>query len=88
MMSISHIPSSYGNLVPWQPECSLNNSFIISLTEFIFGMEVPSDYRHQPTTLLLSLLGCHGNQINYSFVLGPIDFIFGTELHWPHSMLL
>ena len=40
----------------------LCNSFVFSRIEFIFGMEVPWDNRHQPHTLLLWKLSHHGNQ--------------------------
>ena len=40
----------------------LCSSFVSSHIEFIFGIEVPWDNRHQPLTSLLWKLSCHGNQ--------------------------
>ena len=36
--------------LPWQPQCYVNNSFVLGLTEVILGMKYD---RHQPQTLLL-----------------------------------
>ena len=41
-------------------------TYIVSWIEFIFGMEVLWDNRHQPHTSLLWKLGCHGNQSEIS----------------------
>ena len=66
---------------------TLNNSFILSHIEFVFGMVVSQDNRHQPLTLLLCLLGCHGNQKipRLLLCLSFIGLIFGTELYWSHT---
>ena len=50
----------------WQPEWNLNNSFVLSRTNFRFGMEVLWDNRHQPYTSLLWQSSCHGNQLEIS----------------------
>ena len=50
----------------WQPEWNLNNSFVLSRTDFRFGMEVLWDNRHQPYTSLLCQFSCHGNQLKIS----------------------
>ena len=55
-------------------------------------MKVDRDDRYQPFTSLVWLLSCHGN-LNNSFVLTPIEFIFDMEVlednkHQPHTLLL
>ena len=39
--------------LPWQPQCYVNNSFVLSPIEVIFGMKLSWDDTHQPHTLLL-----------------------------------
>ena len=53
MISISQILCCYGNLVTWEPKRNQSNSFVLSCIEFIFGMELPWDDKHQPNTSLL-----------------------------------
>ena len=48
--------------LPWQPQCYVNNSFVLSPIEVIFGMKLSEDDRHQIHTSLLWYLGHHGNQ--------------------------
>ena len=78
MIDISHIPCYFGksvamataiyhvtlvNQLPWQSEWNLNNFFVLSSTEFIFGMDATWDNKHQPDqpdTSLLWPLGWHG----------------------------
>ena len=65
----------------WKPKCNLNYSFILSFIEFMFGMEVSWDNRHQPHTLLLWELSCHSNQSETSVTPYRIliEFIFGNK---------
>ena len=68
--------------LPWQLERNLNSSYVLSHIEATFGIKVPLDDKHQPYTLLLWLLSCHGNQrfLNNSFILSPIGFIFDMDV--------
>ena len=50
--SITHLAAMVTQL-PWQPERNLNYFFVLNCIEFMFGMEVSWDNRHQPHTLLL-----------------------------------
>ena len=50
MISISHIPLCYGNSVPMATR--VKPQFLLCLTEFMFGMEVYWDNRHQLHTLV------------------------------------
>ena len=52
MIGIRNIPHCYGYLVAMVTKRYLNNSFVLSPTEFIFDMEVLKDNKHQPHTLL------------------------------------
>ena len=45
-IGISQIPHCYGNLVAIVTKRYLNTSFVLSLIEFIFDMEVPKDDKH------------------------------------------
>ena len=47
------IPCCYGNLVAMATRVKPNNSLVLSHIEFMFGMGVPWDDRHQSYTLLL-----------------------------------
>ena len=51
MIGISHIPCSK---LPWQPELTSNNSFVLSRIEFIFGMVLAWDNH---------ISCCYGNSV-------------------------
>ena len=46
--------------MPWQPEWNVSNSFVLSPIEFIFGMELLWDERHQ------HIPRCYGNIVAMS----------------------
>ena len=52
-IGISLIPCCNGNLVAIATKVKLYNFFVLSRIEFIFGMEIPLDNRHQLHTSLL-----------------------------------
>ena len=62
LILISKPFNCYGYLVTMVTKRYLYYSFVLSPIEFIFDMEVPEDNKHQPQTLLLWLLNCHGSQ--------------------------
>ena len=53
MTGISHVPHCYDYLVAMVNKRYLKNSLVLTPIEFIFDMEVPENYKHQPRTLLL-----------------------------------
>ena len=52
MTGINHIAHCHANLVTMTARVN-SYCFVLSCIEFIFGIEVPWDNRHQPHTLLL-----------------------------------
>ena len=63
MIGINHIPRCYGNLVAMATRVKKTNySFVLSCIEFIFGMELAWDNRHQPHTYIPHTY-IHGNSV-------------------------
>ena len=65
--------------LPWQPECYVNNSFVLSAIEVIFGVKLFSTatYLIAMVTRLPWQPQCY---VNNSFVLSAIEVIFGRKL--------
>ena len=69
-----------GTKLPWQLQRYLNNFYVLSPVDIVFGMKYTcGDRHHKPHTLLLWELNYNGN----SFSLNHIEFIFGVKL--PHD---
>ena len=58
--------------LPWQLQCYLNNPFVLSPTEFIFGMKLPWDELH---TSLLQQLHYYGSYSDSSITALSLDVL-------------
>ena len=67
--------------LPWQPQLYVNNSFVLSWIESIFGIEVLWEDRHQPHTSLLWYLCYHSNHSDMSITLLS-QVILSSHLVW------
>ena len=52
MKDISHLPGCFGYLVAMATRVKAQNSFGLRHLEFIFGIKITWDNRHQPLTSL------------------------------------
>ena len=58
--------------LPWQAQYYLNNPFVLSPTEFIFGMKLPWDELH---TSLLQQLHYYGSYSDSSITALSLDVL-------------
>ena len=68
--------------LPWQPQCYVNNSFVLNHIDFTFGMVLL--YNNASVMYLVLMVTrlpwqpqCY---VNNSFVLSLIEVIFGMKL--------
>ena len=74
--------------LPWQPQCYLNNPFVLSPTEFNFGMKLPWDELH---TSLLQQLHYYGSYSDSSIIALSLDVLsscLAREFPKPSNLLL
>ena len=68
--------------LPWQPQCYVYNSFVMSPIEIIFGIKLPQD-KIDISDIFIAMvtwLPCQPQYyVNNSLVFSPIEVIFGMN---------
>ena len=65
----------------WQRNRYLNNSCVLNCTDFIFGIKISWDNRHQLHTFNATQLSCHGNYSDTSITPLSLDLLI-SYLAW------